>query len=170
MYSIRNVNEADIGIIPGFFAGEKELHYAFPNAGWPLSAKDLRHSIETRSDSSVLLAGNTPIGFANLFDIKNHVECTLGNVIIDARKRKKGAGQFLVSGMIGIALEKYETPRIIAACWQENIAAMMLYSKLGFTPYGTITKEFNSGITVPVIMLEKNYNYDVEEPSPVGMV
>ncbi len=170
MYSIRGVTDADFGIIPGFFADERELHYAFPNAGWPLTAKDLRRSIEARSDSSVLLAGTTPIGFANLFDIKNNVECTLGNVIIDARRRKKGAGQFLVRGMIGIAIEKYKTPRILVSCWQENNTAMMLYAKLGFTPFGTVTKEFTGGITVPVILLEKIYTCDVEEPSPVGTI
>jgi hypothetical protein len=72
--------------------------------------------------------------------------------------------------MIDIALENYETPRIIIPCWRENITALMLYSKLGFKPFDNIIKEYGDGRRVPVVMLEKIYNDDVEEPSPVGTV
>jgi RimJ/RimL family protein N-acetyltransferase len=170
MYSLRDVNEDDLPVICGFFANERELNYAFPDAAWPLGEKDLRHSIETRSNSSVLVYGGGAIGFANLFDIKNHIECCIGNVIIDRNNRRKGAAQFLIRAMADIALENYETTRIIIPCWRENITALMLYSKLGFRPFDNIIKEYGGGRRVPVVMLEKNYNDDVEEPSPVGTV
>lgn len=168
-YDIRPVREEDLKRIIAFFANEREQCYAFPEAPWPLTADVLKQSIDSRSDSSVVLRGSAPVAFANLFKIVPGEECTIGNVVVDAKHRRKGAAQFLLRSMIDIAAEKYRVGRVIAPCWSENTAGLMLYSRLGFHTYDTVIRHFPIG-DVPVQLMEKCIDFCVGEPSPVGTI
>lgn len=170
MYTIRPVQEQDLERITGFFAGEREVRYSFPEAPWPLSVEFLKKSIDSRSDSSVVVKGGSPVAFANLFNIKQGEECTLGNVIVDTKQRRRGAAQFLVHAMIGIAMEKYSVARVIASCWSENTAGLMLYARLGFHQFDVIQKQFSTVGSVSVQLLEKCLDSCIDEPSPVGTI
>lgn len=169
-YTIRPVRDGDLESIIGFFAGEKDLHYSFPDASYPLAIGDLKKSIDSRSDSSVVVRSGAPVAFANLFNIVPGEECTIGNVIVDSRHRKKGAGLFLVNAMVGIASERHNAGRVIVPCWSENTAGLMLYTRLGFRPYDLLVKQFGPVGSVPVLMLEKCIDFCVDEPSPVGTI
>ncbi len=169
-YSIRPVQDGDLDSIIGFFGEEKDLRYSFPGAAWPLTVGALKNSIDSRSDSSVVVRAGSPVAFANLFNIVPGEECTIGNVIVDRKHRKKGAGQFLVNAMVDFAVERHSAARIIVPCWSENTAGLMLYTRLGFRPYDTVMKQFGAGEPVPVQMLEKCIDFCVDEPSPVGTI
>jgi len=169
-YEIRPVQESYLERIIGFFGEEKDLRYSFPEADWPLTVDILKRSIDTRSDSSVVVRNNAPVAFANIFNIVPGKECTIGNVIVDKKHRKKGAGRFLVNAMVGMAIERHKAGRIIVPCWSENTAGLMLYTRLGFRPYDLVVKQFSTAGSVPVLMLEKCIEFCVDEPSPVGTI
>jgi RimJ/RimL family protein N-acetyltransferase len=170
MYAIRPVEDKDLEKIIGFFAEEKELRYSFPEAPYPLTLEYLKQSIESRSDSSVVVRAGAPVAFANLFNIKQGEECTIGNVIVDKKHRRKGAAQFLVHAMVDIAVDKYRVGRVIVPCWSENTAGLMLYSRLGFHTYDTVVRQFSTAGSVHVQMLEKCLDSCLDEPSPVGTI
>jgi RimJ/RimL family protein N-acetyltransferase len=170
MYTIRPVAENDLARIIGFFAEERELRYSFPEAPYPLPIGFLRKSIDSRSDSSVVVGNGAPVAFANLFNIVSNSECTIGNVIVDKSHRRQGAAQFLLHSMIDIASERYRVNRVIVPCWSENTRGLMLYTRLGFRPFDLIVKTFSTAGQVPVVMLEKCIDYCVDEPSPVGTI
>ena len=170
MYAIRPVEEKDLEKIIGFFNEEKELRYSFPEAPFPLTREFLKQSIDSRSDSSVVVQNNAPVAFANLFNIKTGEECTIGNVIVDKKHRRKGAAQFLIHAMVDIAAGKYRVGRVIVPCWSENTAGLMLYSRLGFHPYDTVVRQFSTAGAVHVQLLEKCLDSCLDEPSPVGTI
>jgi RimJ/RimL family protein N-acetyltransferase len=170
MYAIRPVEEKDLERIIGFFAEEKDLRYSFPEAPYPLPAEFLKQSIDSRSDSSVVVQNNAPVAFANLFNIVPGEECTIGNVIVDKKHRRKGAAQFLIHAMIDIAVERHQVGRVIVPCWSENTAGLMLYTRLGFRPFDTVVRQFSTAGSVPVQLLEKCLDSCLDEPSPVGTI
>jgi RimJ/RimL family protein N-acetyltransferase len=170
MYALRPVEAKDIDRITGFFADEREMRYSFPEATYPLTAEFLKKSIESRTDSSVVVRNGAPVAFANLFDIRKGEECTIGNVIVDKKHRRKGAAQFLMRAMIDIAAERYHVGRVIVPCWSENTAGLMLYSRLGFQAYDVVVKQFGTAGQVHVQMLEKCLDSCLDGPSPVGTI
>ncbi len=170
MYTTRPVTNKDLSTVCGFFAGERELHYAFPGVSYPLSETALKTFIDSRSDATILLSNEKIAGFADLFNIKKNVECQIGNVIISNDHRRKGAAMFLLLAMIDITVSRHNATRIIVPCWCENTGALLLYSKLGFKPFDIIIKNHDDSETVPVLLLEKNLDSDLPEPSPVGTV
>ncbi len=170
MYTTRNATDRDLGTVCGFIAGERELHYAFPGVTYPLTETALKSCIESRCDATILMSDGTSIGFADLFNIKNNVECHIGNVIIGKQFRRKGAARFLLEKMIEIAASKHRVTRIIVPCWSENTGGLLLYSMLGFKPFDIMIKTHGNNESVPVLLLEKNLDSDLPEPSPVGTV
>jgi RimJ/RimL family protein N-acetyltransferase len=170
MYTTRPITDKDLAAVCGFFATERELHYAFPGVTYPLTEAALKTFVESRSDPTILMSKGTIAGFADLFDIKDNVECHIGNVIISKSFRRKGAAMFLTKEMMDIAASRHGATRLIIPCWCENTGALLLYSKLGFKPYDIIIKNHNDSESVPVLLLEKNLDSDLSEPSPIGTV
>ncbi len=170
MYNTRPVTDEDLAAVCGFFADERELHYAFPGVTYPLSETVLKSFIESRSDATVLTSKGRSVGFADLFNIKENDECSIGNVIISRGHRRKGAAMFLLKAMIDIAVSSHNATRIIVPCWCENTRGLLLYSKLGFKPFDIMIKNHDDSEMIPVLLLEKNLDADLPEPSPVGSV
>jgi RimJ/RimL family protein N-acetyltransferase len=170
MYSTRPVTVEDLASVCGFFATERELHYAFPGVDYPLSETVLQSFIESRSDATVLTSKGRPVGFADLFNVKKNVECYIGNVIISRDHRRKGAAVFLLQAMIDTAVSSHNAARIVVPCWCENTRGLLLYSKLGFKPFDIMIKNHDNSEMIPVLLLEKNLDSDLPEPSPVGTV
>ncbi|MBP7735592.1 MAG: GNAT family N-acetyltransferase [Spirochaetes bacterium] len=168
MYTIRPVNENDLATVCGFIAGERETHYAFPDVAYPLTVAVLRKFVESRSDATILMEDGTPVGFADLFNIKRNVQCYIGNVMIDKNHRDKGAGRRLIQEMVDIAVLRHNVTRIVIPCWSENTPAVLLYTRLGFRPFEIMIKNHNDSEAVPVLLFEKNIDTDLPDPSPVG--
>jgi ribosomal protein S18 acetylase RimI-like enzyme len=170
MYATRPITEKDFASVCGFFAAERELHYAFPGVTYPLTGSVLKTFVESRSDPTLLLADRAIAGFADLFNILPNVECFIGNVIVNKDFRRRGAGMFLIKEMTDIAVSRHGVSRLIIPCWCENTGALLLYSKMGFKPYDILIKNHADSESVPVLLLEKNLDADLPEPSPVGTV
>jgi len=64
-YKHREIASEDIAIICNFPRDENELFFMYPKAIFPLTIDQLKSSIDSRFDSTVILYEETITGFAN---------------------------------------------------------------------------------------------------------
>jgi ribosomal protein S18 acetylase RimI-like enzyme len=149
--SYRPVEEQDIPRICSFPRSEEELFFFFPAATWPLTHEQLRNSIAQRSDSTVIEQDGQVVGFANFYHWATEGTCTIGNVIIDPEARAGGIGGHLIRHMIGIAVSKHRAAEVTLSCFNQNVAGLLFYPKLGFTPYAIDERKNKQGERVALI-------------------
>ena len=131
----RDVDFGDLETICSFPQDENELFFMFPKASYPLTIEQLHASIISRSDSTVIIADNQVVGFANFYEATIGEHCSIGNVIIQPDYRGKGIGRYLIQTMEKIAIEKYHAKEIHISCFNQNTGGLLFYSKLGYKPY-----------------------------------
>lgn len=131
----RAVSEQDIPRICSFARNEQELFFFFPAATWPLTEAQLQDSITQRSDSTVIELDGVVAGFANFMRWEDQGTCTIGNVIVDPQLRGAGMAGKLVRHMIATARNKHRASEVTLSCFNTNVAGLLLYPRLGFTPY-----------------------------------
>lgn len=154
MVTMRKLQELDYPVICNFFANKEELRYSFPRAAFPLEIDKFHEIISARSDPSVITKDNSPIGFADLYNIFENEECYIGNFIIDKNFRKQGLAHQLLEQMISKIINQYSVKKIKLVCFCENRGALLLYKKFDFQPVELMIREFNSE-RVPVLLMEK---------------
>lgn len=133
--SYRAVNTNDLNKICTFPLNEEELFFMFPKARYPLTIDQLEATINSRTDSTVILFNKKIVGFANFYEVKEKQYCSIGNVIVNSEFRNHGIGTFLIQTMEQIAIKKYNAPEIHISCFNTNTNGILLYSKLGYKPY-----------------------------------
>jgi ribosomal protein S18 acetylase RimI-like enzyme len=151
-YKHREINNEDIETICSFPQNETELYFCFPKAVFPLTVDQLGSSIDNRFDSTVIIALNTIAGFANFYEAEKDKHCSIGNVIINPLYRGKGVGECLIKTMEDKAISKYNAKEIHISCFNANVAGLLLYNKLGYSPY-EIEKRFDKH-SVPVALIK----------------
>ncbi|APC17512.1 GNAT family N-acetyltransferase [Pseudomonas frederiksbergensis] len=151
--SFRPVNEQDIPRICSFARNEEELFFFFPAATWPLTHEQLRGSIAQRSDSTVIELDGTVVGFANFYRWTSGGTCTIGNVIIDPEVRANGIGRHLIKHMIAIAQTRHRAAEVTLSCFNTNVAGLLFYPKLGFTPFSIEERQDKQGQRLALIHL-----------------
>lgn len=147
----RPVEEQDIPRICSFPRDEEELFFFFPASTWPLTHEQLRNSIAQRSDSTVIELNGQVVGFANFYRWETEGICTIGNVIIDPEMRAGGIGGHLIKHMIEIALSKHRAAEVTLSCFNTNVAGLLFYPKLGFTPYSIEERKNKQGERMALI-------------------
>lgn len=125
----------------------------FPKATYPLTEEELVASVESRSDSTVILHQGRIVGFANFVRWEQGGRCAIGNVIIDKNCRRAGIGRALVLEMIRIAREKHRASEITLGCFNHNIGGLLFYSRLGFEPFALEERVDKSGNPVALIYM-----------------
>ena len=154
----RPVDEKDIQIICGFPQSEDELFFLFPKAVFPLSASQLRNAIAQRSDSSVVELGGEVIAFANFYRWESGGCCSIGNVIVSPAARGRGVGRYLIEQMIALAFSKHQASEVTVSCFNQNVAGLLLYPKLGFQPYAVEERQNKKGNRVALIHMRLQRN------------
>jgi len=150
-FTHRPVQESDLEIISGFAVDEKELFFFYPKATFPLTPDQLRLSIESRRDSTVVEMNGEVTGFANFYQWEQRGYCSIGNVVISQSARGLGACRYLMQVMIALASENYQTKEVRIACFNENTAALLLYRSLGFLPFDVEQRKDKQGKRVALI-------------------
>ncbi|MNF67880.1 GNAT family N-acetyltransferase [Pseudomonas sp. Irchel s3a18] len=151
--SFRAVNEQDIPRICSFARDRTEQFFFFPAATWPLTPAQLQGSIDKRSDSTVIERDGVVVGFANFYRWENGGTCTLGNVIVDPQARGQGIGAQLIEHMIAIARTRHQAGEVTLSCFNTNVAGLLLYPKLGFTPFSIEERQDRQGQRLALIHL-----------------
>lgn len=131
----REVRPDDVPLVCSFPQSAEELYFLFPKASWPLTPEQLERAIDARFDSTVVLDHGAVAGFANFYLREPGGACAIGNVVVAPAARGKGVGRFLIETMIGKALRDHRAAEIRISCFNENVAGLLLYAKLGFVPH-----------------------------------
>jgi ribosomal protein S18 acetylase RimI-like enzyme len=147
----RPVEEKDIRVVCGFPQSEDELFFMFPKADFPLSFPQLQEAIAQRSDSTVAELDGEVAAFANFYHWETGGRCSIGNVIISPSARRRGVGRYLIGRMVAIAFSKHRATEVTVSCFNQNIAGLLLYSKLGFCPYAIEERKDRQGNRVALI-------------------
>lgn len=154
----RPAKETDIPIICGFPQSEEELFFLFPKATYPLTPSQLREAILQRADSTVVEHSGEIAGFANFYRWETGGCCSIGNVIVSPVDRGRGVGRYLIERMIDLAFSKHQAAKVTVSCFNQNIAGLLLYPKLGFQPYAIEERQDKKGNRVALIhmLLQRN--------------
>lgn len=133
--SHRTVEVSDLKKICQLPKDEEELFFMFPKAEYPLTESQLESAVNSRFDSTAVLLNNDIVGFANFYEVNKNQYCSIGNVVVNVNHRNMGIGKYLIQTMEQIAVEKYNVSEIHLSCFNMNTKGILLYSKLGYTPY-----------------------------------
>lgn len=153
--SHRIVTDQDIPVICGFPQDEDELFFLFPKASFPLTPSQLQAAIDQRADSTVVELDHKVVAFANFYRWESGGCCAIGNVIVAPEARGYGVARSLIEHMSQLAFCKYQASEIAISCFNQNAAALLLYSKLGFQPCAVEERQDKRGKRVALIHMRK---------------
>ncbi|MCC6074531.1 GNAT family N-acetyltransferase [Pseudomonas sp. GCM10022188] len=148
--AFRPVHDADLAAICTFPRSPEELYYLAPRASFPLTPEQLAASIAQRSDSSVVCRGDEVLGFANIYK-REAGACWVGNVAVAPQARRQGVARFLMHQMAGVAAERHGAGELRVSCFNTNTAGLLLYSRLGYTPFAL--EERLDGQQQPIVLI-----------------
>jgi len=144
-FSSRPVRREDFPLIAAFPRNEEEQYYMYPSGTFPLDPEQLAREADGRVRPTVILDDGAVIGYCNLYGVEPGSHGWLGNVIVDPSSRGKGAGRFLVETMAAIARDELGLRELRLVCHNTNTAALRLYWRTGFVPYGLEGPKDGSG-------------------------
>lgn len=147
----RPVTEKDIQLICGFPQSEDELFFLFPKADFPMTPAQLQGAIAQRSDSTVAEFAGKVLAFANFYHWEAGGCCAIGNVMVSPAARRRGVGKYLIEQMIDLAFTKHQAAEVTVSCFNQNLAGLLLYPKLGFRPYAVEERNDKQGNRVALI-------------------
>lgn len=148
--AFRPVQDTDLAAICAFPRSPEELYYLAPRASFPLTPEQLAASIAQRSDSSVVCQGERVLGFANIYKHEAGA-CWVGNVAVAPEARRQGVARFLMQRMAGVAAERHGARELRVSCFNTNTAGLLLYSRLGYTPFAL--EERLDGQQQPIVLI-----------------
>lgn len=147
----RPIADKDIQLICGFPQSEDELFFLYPKATFPLTASQLQDAIGQRSDSTVVELGGEVVAFANFYRWEAGGICSIGNVIVSPAARGRGIGSYLIKQLTKLAFSKHLANEVTVSCFNQNVAGLLLYPKLGFQPYAIEERKDRKGNLVALI-------------------
>ncbi len=151
----RLVTDQDVQAICNLPQNEDELFFLFPKATFPLTPPQLQKAIEMRSDSTVVLSDDKIVGFANFYRWDMGGCCAIGNVIVAPKARAQGVALSLIEHMTHLAFSKYQAAEVTLSCFNQNVAGLLLYAKLGFKPYKIEERQDRQENRVALIHMKK---------------
>lgn len=151
----RPIEDKDIPVICDFPQGEEELFFMFPKASYPLTPAQLRESVASRTDSTVVERGGEVVGYANLYQCTKGDACFIGNVIVAPNARGGGLGRYLLETMADIARARHQASEVRVSCFNGNAPALLLYARLGFQPFAMEDRKDWKGRRVALIHLRR---------------
>jgi ribosomal protein S18 acetylase RimI-like enzyme len=154
-YKHREVVYGDLEVLCKFPGDENELFFMYPKATFPLTTDQLKLSVDSRFDSTVILCKDSIVGFANFYEVIEDHYCTIGNVIVNPLFRGKGVGTYLIDIMEKKAINNYRVKEIHISCFNQNVAGLLLYYKLGYVPYEIEKRSDKKSLTVATIKMKK---------------
>lgn len=132
--SFRAVRDTDLPAICAFARTSEELYFLAPRARFPLDVEQLATSIAQRSDSSVVCRGEQVLAFANIYK-QEQGACYVGNVAVAPQARRQGVARFLMQQMARLACARHNASELRVSCFNSNTAGLLLYLRLGYTPF-----------------------------------
>jgi ribosomal protein S18 acetylase RimI-like enzyme len=135
MFQYRDATLADFHRIASFPRSRDELFYMYPKGNYPLTAEQLAAAATERKSPTVVTDSDEVVGYSNLYDVNEGVDCWIGNVIVSPSSRGTGAAGFLIQAMINRAAEEHQAKAVNVVCHNTNTRGLLFYHKLGFAPF-----------------------------------
>ncbi len=154
MLTFREVSENDHDAICTLVRSREELFFVYPKGKFPLDSAQLAKLSNVRKELTVAVEGTRIVGFANLYNYRDHEYVFIGNLIVDADHRGKGIGRELVSYMLNKAFCEYDLPEVRISVFGHNAPALLLYSRFGFKPYEIEERKDPGGESVALIHMK----------------
>ena len=151
--SHRPIRDEDISLICNFPANLEEVSFMFRNPAYPLPPERLRAALREREASTVALVDGSVAGLENFYDCKIGESCSIGNVIVDPKRRGLGVARYLIETMTGIAADEYCARQVTLVCFNRNVGGLLLYTKMDFEPYVIEAREDPAGSRVAAIRM-----------------
>ena len=127
--------EEDYPAISGLVTSEEELFFVYPRGHYPFDVQQIRVLAGERHELTVAIVKGKVVGFTNLYDMEAKHQAFIGNVIIEKTLRGCGIGRKMIGVMLKCCFKKYRLPKVNISVFSHNIPALVLYSRLGFTPF-----------------------------------
>lgn len=156
MITFRDLEQGDLELIAGFPRTAEETYFMFPKARHPLTPEQLAAAAAERRCLTVALDRTRVVAYANFYHWEEGGTCAVGNLVVHPDFRSQGLASALMGRMIERAVEEYSATRLEVACFSPNTAALLLYRKLGFTPFDIRERRDHHNRPVALVMLEKN--------------
>jgi RimJ/RimL family protein N-acetyltransferase len=153
-YTHRPLLAEDLAAICSLPQNAEELYYMFPKAVYPLTPEQIEEALRTRLEPTVVLYGREIAAYANLYNYDGD-SCWLGNVIVAAGHRGKGASRYLVETMESIAKNGLHARRLRLVCHNTNTRGILFYHKLGYRPFDISARTKPTGEPIAGIHMEK---------------
>jgi len=150
----RLIRPADLASICTLTETAEELYYCAPREAFPLQPASLQRLIEARSDSTVVEWNGLPVAFANFYRWQEGY-CALGNLMVRPASRGQGVAAQLVEYMCRLAWVRHEVAEVRVSCFNHNTAGLLLYSGLGFEPFGMEKRTGPAGEPLVLLHLRK---------------
>ncbi len=147
----RPLRSEDARQICAFVQSAEELLFFFPKAAFPLSPETLLAEAHRRHSPTVALEGNRVVGYVNLLEVREKRSCTIGNLVVDPDRRRRGIARFLVQTMVSMAVEHHQAKFVRVSCFSHNTAAYQMYHALGFKPHNMVQRTTPEGEAVLLI-------------------
>lgn len=129
-----SVTEDDFEAISQLVSTPAELYQIFPRASFPLDTLQLQKLMTERHALTAVIENGKLIAFANLYNVQPGISAFIGNVVVAKAMRGRGVGRSLINYMNTLCINQFHAiPHL--SVFNFNTAAILLYSKLGFTPY-----------------------------------
>jgi len=135
MINFRPAQTSDLPFICRFPQTAEELFFFAPKATFPLQPEAFKAIISKRSHPTVALFEDQLAGFATIYHKDPGDHCFIGNMLVAPRFRGRGICKALVEEMEKIARLDHPYSEIHLSCFGHNLPALLLYSRLGFSPY-----------------------------------
>lgn len=145
--------ESDLPAVCAFPRDPQELYFMFPKAVYPLTQEQLRAAVAARAEATVVLAKGAVAGFANFYEWEMGGRCSMGNVIVSPAVRGRGVARYLVSRMAETAFTRYDAREVALCCFSTNTPALLLYTRMGFTPYAVEERVNWDGSRIAAVMM-----------------
>jgi RimJ/RimL family protein N-acetyltransferase len=162
--------EEDYLAIGGLVTSEEELFFVYPSGHYPFDVQQLRALARERHELTVAIVKGQVVGFTNLYDMEARHQAFIGNVIIEKTLRGCGIGRKMIEVMLKCCFDKYRLSKVNISVFSHNIPALVLYSRLGFTPFDLAERQdFAEQKTVMIHMTlpRKIYEERTEETKMV---
>lgn len=152
----RPATEQDFQAVCGFAQDAQELFFFFPKAQFPLTPQQLSQAVAQRADATVVELDGRVAAFANFYRWEFEGCCSIGNVVVAPAARGRGAARYLMAQMIDLALTKYRAREVTVSCFNQNVAGLLLYPRLGFEPFAVEERVGPQGNRVALIHMRRS--------------
>ncbi|MBX2864023.1 MAG: GNAT family N-acetyltransferase [Leptolyngbyaceae cyanobacterium MAG.088] len=130
----------------------EELYLVCPSGKYPWDVEQLQVIAAQRHALTVGIVDNVVVAFTNLYDLVPQTSAFIGNVIVAQSYRGQGLGKVLIKHMMAVCRDKYQVVPHISV-FNDNTRALLLYARLGFSPYAVEPRLDLNNKTVALIHL-----------------